>query len=182
MSHLASHEGTTIMLRTIKLAFVGVCTTMALTAAIAPQRSIAAEPTWDSQLQDRAAIQNLIVKYAHAYDALDADAYAAVFAEDARFTFGGNTLTGLAAIRNIITQAQQRRASVPAAEASALNFHSISNTLIEFVNDHEAHHRSYWQVVNGPAGGPFTVVNMGVYEDVIVKRDGEWLIQTRLIP
>lgn len=170
------------MPRTIRFASAVVLTTAALCIVIASRQLWAAEPVWDSQLQDRAAIQNLIVKYAHAYDALDADGYAAVFAEDARFTFGGNTLNGRADIRNIITQAQQRRASTPAGETPMQSYHSISNTLIEFVNEHEAHHRSYWQVVTGPAGGPFSVVNMGVYEDVIMKRNGEWLIQSRLIP
>jgi uncharacterized protein (TIGR02246 family) len=131
--------------------------------------------------QDRAAIQNLVMKYGIALDTLDADAYAAVFAEDAQFSFGGNTYNGRAAIRNIITGLKERRASEPAGESPMRSYHAITNTLIEFVNDHEAHHRSYWQTISGPSSGPFKVGGMGVYDDTIVKRNGEWLIQTRKI-
>jgi hypothetical protein len=37
-------------------------------------------------------------------------------------------------------------------------------------------------MVSGPAGGPFTVGGIGVYDDVIVKQNGKWLIKTRNIP
>jgi hypothetical protein len=49
------------------------------------------------------------------------------------------------------------------------------------VNDREARHRSYWQTITGPSSGPFNVGAMGVYEDTLVKRDGEWQIRTRKI-
>jgi uncharacterized protein (TIGR02246 family) len=155
---------------------------MVLATAVSPGNVSATEPMTDAQARDRAAIANLIAKYAHTYDALDADGYASVFAADAEFTFGGNTLKGRDAIRGVITGALERRANSAPAEPATHSYHSISNTLIEFVSDNEAHHRSYWQVVVGPSGGPFAVTNMGVYQDVIMKRDGEWLIQTRLIP
>jgi uncharacterized protein (TIGR02246 family) len=170
------------MKRSFKHAFFGACTAIAFAAAVSPQIGSAVETMTEEQARDRAAIENLVVTYAHVYDALDADGYAAVFTDDAEFTFGGNTLKGRAAIRNVITSALERRAKAPSTEPANKSYHSISNTLIEFVNDHEARHRSYWQVVTGPAGGPFSVVNMGVYEDVIMKRNGEWLIQSRLIP
>ena len=57
----------------IAFAFASILAASVVTAADAPCM----------ELQDRAAIQNLIVKYAIALDTLDADMYASVFAEDA---------------------------------------------------------------------------------------------------
>jgi uncharacterized protein (TIGR02246 family) len=131
-------------------------------------------------LEDRAAIQNLVVKYTIALDTLDADMYASVFAEDAEFTFGGNTYKGRDQIRKIVTDLKARRAAAQTADAPK-SYHALSNTYIELVNDHEAHHRSYWQTITGPSSGPFTVGGMGRYEDTLVKRNGTWLIQKRQI-
>lgn len=169
------------MLGRFKLVFVWMLVVAAFDGPIFPSSGAAAEPMSSARLADRAEIQNLIMKYGMALDTLDADAYAGVFAKDAEFTFGGNTYNGRSEIRKIITDLQARRASEPAADPPVRMYHAISNTIIEFVSDDEVHHRSYWQTIRGPAGGPFTVGGMGVYEDVIVKRDGEWLIQKRQI-
>jgi len=148
-------------------------------AAWVPPAAAARGPA-STELQDRAAIQNLVVKYTLALDTLDADMYAAVFAEDAEFTFGGRTYKGRAEIRKIVTDLKERRAATQTADAPK-SYHALSNTYIELVNDHEARHRSYWQTITGPSSGPFTVGGMGRYEDTLVKRNGEWLIQKRQI-
>jgi len=147
-------------------------------ASISPSKGYSAEGMMDSRASDYVAIQTLIVKYAHVYDTRDIEGYVSIFTEDAVFTFTGNTLNGREEIRNFIT----RVANAPAAVPEIKGYHSISNTLIEFVSDTEARHRSYWQVVSGPPGGPFSVNNMGYYDDVIVKQNGQWLIQKRNIP
>ena len=153
-----------------------------LLVAALPTGVLAAEEAAATRGDDTVAIQQLIVKYAHVYDALDVEGYVSVFAEDAQFTFTGNTLKGHGDIRRFIEGAKQRRETAPATQPATRSFHSISNTLIEFENATTAHHRSYWQVLSGPVGGPFTVSNMGYYDDVVVKRDGKWLIQSRNIP
>ena len=148
--------------------------------ALSPTTVVAARGQASAELEDRAAIQNLVVKYTIALDTLDADMYASVFAEDAEFTFGGNTYKGRAEIRKIVTDLKARRAAAQTADAPK-SYHALSNTYIELVNDHEARHRSYWQTITGPSSGPFTVGGMGRYEDTLVKRKGEWLIQKRQI-
>ena len=125
---------------------------------------------------DYTAIQTLIVKYAHVYDSRDVEGYVSVFADDAVFTFGNTTLNGRKDIREFIS----RVANSPAP--TNISHHVITNTLIEFVSDTEAKHRSYWELVSGPPGGPFTVTGIGVYDDVVVKQNGEWLIKSRNIP
>jgi uncharacterized protein (TIGR02246 family) len=151
---------------------------LAAAFALMPLLADAADAPATSELVDRAAIQNLVVKYTIALDTLDADMYASVFAEDAEFTFGGNTYKGRDAIRKIVTGLQERRASQADAPKS---YHALTNTYVELVNDHEARHRSYWQTITGPSSGPFNVGGMGRYEDTLVKRNGEWLIQKRQI-
>jgi uncharacterized protein (TIGR02246 family) len=164
------------MSRIIKLAPAGIllAASVALTAMLA---SAADEPT-TSELKDRAAIQNLVVKYTIALDTLDANLYASVFAENAEFTFGGNTYKGRDAIRKIVTDLQERRRGQADAPKS---YHALTNTYVEFVNDREARHRSYWQTISGPSSGPFNVGGMGRYEDTLVKVGGQWLIQKRQI-
>lgn len=170
------------MLRTFKKWFVALFTSLILIGSATLPIASAEKVLSEAQARDRAAIENLIVRYAHVYDALDADGYASIFAEDADFTFGGNTLHGRAAIRGVITGAIERRAKAPANEPPAETYHIISNTRIDFVSDTEAHHRSYWQVVSRAEGSTPVVANVGYYDDVIVKRNGEWLIQKRVIP
>ena len=142
----------------------------------------AADAPSTASVLDRAAIQNLIATYAFALDTLNADLYASVFAPEAEFTFGGNTYKGRDKIRGVVTSIKERRAAQPASDKpTPKSYHAITNTLIEFTNDTHAHHRSYWQTLSGLSSGPFTVGGMGVYEDTIVKVNGEWLIQKREI-
>ncbi|MEO8466368.1 MAG: nuclear transport factor 2 family protein [Gammaproteobacteria bacterium] len=148
---------------------------------VAPLASAADAPSTAS-VQDRAAVQNLIARYAFALDSLNADMYASVFAPDAELTFGGNTYKGRDKIHGVVTSIKERRAAQPASDKpTPKSYHVITNTLIEFTDDTHANHRSYWQTVSGPSSGPFAVGGAGVYEDTIVKVNGAWLIQKRNI-
>jgi hypothetical protein len=138
------------------LAFAGVFGASIATFTFVPTAATAADAPPTTQLQDRAAIQNLVVKYTIALDSLNPDMYAGVFADDAEFTFGGNTYNGRAQIRGIVTGLRERNAARPASAAPVpKSYHVLSNTLVEFVSDREAHHRSYWQTISGPSSGPF---------------------------
>jgi hypothetical protein len=57
--------------------------------------------------------------------------------------------------------------------------HVMTNATLDVVSDGEARHYAYWMTVLGDADGKYTVASMGHYEDVLMKRDGDWLIQTR---
>jgi uncharacterized protein (TIGR02246 family) len=157
------------------IAFAGV---LLFAVTFSPLEPKAADAPTAAELLDRAAIQNLVVRYTIALDTLDADMYASVFAPDAEFSFGGNTYRGRDAIRNLVVGFKAQR---DAQSEPPRSYHALTNTYVELVNDHEAHHRSYWQTITGPSSGPFTVGGMGRYEDTLVKRDGAWLIQKRQI-
>jgi uncharacterized protein (TIGR02246 family) len=132
------------------------------------------------QLQDRAEIEELVARYVTSLDTLDADTYANLFTEDAIYDVAGTVYEGRAAIKKIVTDLKESRARDEAAgTTSAALYHVMSNTSIEILSANEARHTSYAQTVRAAEGGQFIVGFMGRYEDVIVKRDGRWQIQSR---
>jgi uncharacterized protein (TIGR02246 family) len=149
--------------------------------AIAAANAAAADDAAVQKLLDRAEIETLVTNYVIGLDTLDADLYAGVFAEDAVFELpGGVVHRGRAAIRKIVTDLQDARArNQPAGTPSASLYHVMSNTSIEVVDATNARHQSYAQTVRATEGGQFIVGFMGRYEDVLVKRDGRWYIQSR---
>jgi uncharacterized protein (TIGR02246 family) len=166
----------------IRIALLGLLEATALSLALAPANVGAAESEAVQRLLDKAEIEAVLVRYTHALDTLDAEKYASVFTEDAVFEMGsGQTRKGRAAIREIITGLQQSRAEREAAGTATptLMHHVMTNATLDIVNDHEAHHCAYWMTILGRADNEYDVASMGHYEDVLVKRDGEWLIQSR---
>jgi uncharacterized protein (TIGR02246 family) len=127
------------------------------------------------RLVDKEAIEDLLTRYTHALDNLDADAYAGVFTEDAVFELGGGeTRRGRAEIRRIITERQDDE-----MPPGLLMHHVVTNATLEFVNEREVHHYAYWMTIVGDAANGYTVPAMGRYDDVLVKQGDRWLIKTR---
>jgi uncharacterized protein (TIGR02246 family) len=132
------------------------------------------------KLVDKMEIEALIARYVTALDTLDADAYASVFAEDAVFDVTGTVHRGRDAIRKIVTDLQESRARNEAAgTTSPALYHVMSNTSIEVLDETNARHQSYAQTLRAGEDGRFIIGFMGRYEDVLVKRDGRWMIQSR---
>jgi uncharacterized protein (TIGR02246 family) len=149
--------------------------------AVAATNPAAADDAAVQKLLDRAEIETLVTSYVKGLDTLDADLYAGVFAEDAVFELpGGVVHRGRAAIRKIVTDLQESRARNQAAGTPSPSlYHVMSNTSIEIIDDKNARHQSYAQTVRAADAGQFIVGFMGRYEDVLVKRDGRWYIQSR---
>jgi uncharacterized protein (TIGR02246 family) len=134
------------------------------------------------ELRDRAEIQALVARYVTALDTLDADGYAGVFAEDADFDVAGTRYHGRSEIVKVVTGLQASRATADAeGRAQARLYHTLSNTEIELLGADEARHQSYWQTVRVGPDNVITVGAMGRYEDLLVKRDGQWLIRSRKV-
>lgn len=132
------------------------------------------------KLVDKAEIEALVARYVTALDTRDAEAYAGVFTEDAEFDVSGTVHKGRAAIRKIVTDLQASRARNEAAGTpSPTLYHVMANTSIDVLDEANARHQSYAQTVRAGEDGRFIIGFMGRYEDVLVKRDGRWLIQSR---
>src|SRR5215472_6184642 len=163
--------------RTIALVLLVVMITVAGAAQTSALQSNA-----EQRLQDKLDIQALIVRYGTALDTLDADAYAGVFTTDAELDVAGNLRKGRQQIREIVTGLQRSRDENKAkGTPSPTLYHVISNTAIDILNNEEARHRSYWQTVRVGPNNQVIVGAIGQYEDVIVKRGGQWLIRSRKI-
>jgi uncharacterized protein (TIGR02246 family) len=149
--------------------------------AVAIASAASADDAAVQKLLDRAEIEALVTRYVMGLDTLDAELYAGVFAEDAVFELpGGVVHRGRAAIRKIVTDLQQSRTRNQAAGTPSPSlYHVMANTSIELIDATSARHQSYAQTVRAAEGGQFIVGFMGRYEDVLVKRDGRWYIQSR---
>jgi len=113
-------------------------------------------------------------------DSLDADGYVAVFTDDAVIDSNGSISKGHDEIRNIVTSLMKRRDDNKAKGLPTANlYHVISNVRITFPKPGEALHQSYWQTVRRDKSGAMTAAAMGRSEDRLVKRGGQWLIQSR---
>src|SRR5215475_913583 len=130
--------------------------------------------------EDRIAVEDVMARYVWTVDSLDADGYVAVFTDDAVIDSNGSISKGHDEIRKIVTSLIQRRDENKAKGLPASNlYHVISNVRITFPKPGEALHQSYWQTVRRDKDGKMAAAAMGRSEDRLVKRNGQWLIQSR---
>src|SRR5215831_9767268 len=130
--------------------------------------------------EDRIAVEDVMARYMWASDSLDPDGYVAVFTEDAVIDANGTISRGREQIRKIVTGLIQRGNDNKAKGLPAGNlYHVISNVRITFPKPGEALHQSYWQTVRRDKDGKMAAAAMGRSEDRLVKRNGQWLIQSR---
>jgi len=132
--------------------------------------------------EDRVAVEDVMARYVWAVDSLDADGYVAVFTPDAVIDSNGAFSRGHDQIRQIVTGLIERQESNVAKGLPAGRlYHVISSPRITFPKAGEAVHRAYWQTVRRDENGRMTAAAMGRSEDHLVKRDGVWLIQNRIL-
>lgn len=132
--------------------------------------------TSDQRIIDQLAIERLNAEFRRALDEGDADAFCALFTEDALYSNGPREARGKEAIAGFM---QARTAGGPRTTR-----HIYSGLMIDFKNDAKARGISVWMsfAFNGEPvimmAEPFLVADMA---DVYVKKDGKWLIAERRI-
>jgi hypothetical protein len=138
------------------------------------------------EASDRAAIEALMWRYVRALDTLDADAYASAFTADGSFGSGQNSEHGSAELKKMINDLKKNRADREAkgeAPTPAM-YHVVYNHTITFVDRDHARYDAYWSTMfagsgTGAAATPPRVAAVGRSVDMLVKQNGQWLIQTR---
>lgn len=145
---------------------------------IAPLLAVAQDNL--GRYEDRIAVEDVMARYVWAVDSLDAEAYVAVFTEDAVIDSNGSISRGHEEIRRIVANLIKRRDDNKAKGLPTANlYHVISNVRITFPKANEAVHYSYWQTVRRDKDDRMTAAAMGRSEDHLVKLNGKWLIQSR---
>jgi hypothetical protein len=137
---------------------------------------------------DRAAIVDLQARYVMAMDYLDADGYAAVFAEDGVLDWARGVVEGRAAIREFMaTGTYDFTRGAPSAQTpDGKNWpstvrHLITNQVIKVDGD-TATALTYWiQFNNNAQRNKVEWMLFGSWHDEFVKIDGEWFFSLHRI-
>jgi uncharacterized protein (TIGR02246 family) len=166
---------------------MGICTLVACAAMVAAP-AIAADAAMTGvqmmqQAQDRAAIEDLMWRYARALDTGDADAYAAVYTEDGQFGTGDKATRGRTALHKMVADLKQARLDREAKGEPKRpgTLHMETNHSITFHDSDHATYNAYW-VTMFTALGPDTPARVGAVGrsvDEVVRVKGQWLIRLR---
>lgn len=126
------------------------------------------------RLEDRAAIEELLVEYGRDLDHRDFAAYANLFAAQGTWSGSIGTFTGPAAIQTAMEKAFKRTAgqSIPAT------FHLMTNFSVDVQGD-RATASSKWTFFRMMDGKPVPSL-AGMYEDALVREDGRWKFLRRV--
>ena len=127
------------------------------------------------EANDRAEIEALMWRYVRALDTLDADAYASVFTENAKF----GATQGREALRSMIVgmKASREKNREASGAPPLVTYQTMSNMNIEFASENRARLQAYYMAVI--AGDPPRVATIGREINDLVKIDGQWLIENR---
>jgi hypothetical protein len=142
-------------------------------------------------IEDRLQIEQVWSRYVQALDTADADAYGALFTEDAYLEVDGTVYKGQEKIRGLIKDIRTKLDidSLP-ADGHGRKFGPIRHIPSGFILDlkgEKATSQSYWTeiITEGKnaagVGKPPSVLKMGRYEDEFVKQNGKWLFSKRII-
>jgi hypothetical protein len=138
--------------------------------------------------EDRAEIVDLQARYVMAMDYLDADGYAAVFAEDGVLDWARGLVEGRDAIREFmatgtydLTQGAAKAETPDGRNWPSTVRHLITNQVIKVDGD-KATALTYWiQFNNNAKRNQVEWMLFGSWYDEFVKIDGEWLFSLHRI-
>jgi len=142
-----------------------------------------------TRLQDRIAIEDLIVGYYEHLGSGSAEGVGEYYTEDAVFDVNGVVLTGPEEIEGIYgglgAEAETEQASTAPSAAEAeqgpVAHMLLSNPVIDVQGDTATAKFIWTQISNPDIKGPPVFVEQGREYDLLVKRDGRWLIRKRAV-
>jgi len=126
------------------------------------------------RLEDRAAIEELLVEYGRDLDHRDFGAYASLFATQGTWSGSIGTFNGPAAIQAAMEKAF-KRASGGAVPAT---FHLMTNFSVRVQGD-QATASSKWTFFRMADGKPVPTL-AGMYDDSLVREGGRWKFLRRV--
>lgn len=126
--------------------------------------------------QDYTEIQDLYAYYTLCSDAGDADGFISCFSVDGKLDIPNLSMAvvGHKDLRNFKIDDKARR-------KGQVRRHWNSGLHLEYINSQTVRGRCYLHAYEGSPGQPQILVDMGVYEDILIAEEGEWRFQSRTI-
>ena len=136
-----------------------------------------------SYAADRAAIEDLMARYLFAMDYHDADTYAGCFTEDGELDWAMGVVKGREAIRAEALSFKARIGEIfkDSSGAPAKLRHVVAHKAIRIDGDRAWNTGFWFEMTNGGPDGSVALPSFGVYEDDLVRVDGQWLFSRRKI-
>jgi len=129
------------------------------------------------QLEDRAAISQLIMDYGRFLDQRDWDSFSRLFAEkDGEWIGGMGSAKGSAGIRKLMVETIGAKTST----SSFPNYHIFTNQTINLDGDRATATTKWMFIVQGMEKRP-QIALLGHYEDSLIRENGRWKFLRRVV-
>jgi hypothetical protein len=148
------------------------------TAALAQTAALSANPSLEARIQrieDRAAIERLLMEYGRSLDDRDFATYSKLFASNGEWSGGLGTHRGPAAIKAAMEKSFSTATDIPKGS----NYHLLTNAIIDIDGD-RATAVSKWAFVTLEDKKPPQIAFAGRYEDTLIRENGQWKFLRRL--
>jgi uncharacterized protein (TIGR02246 family) len=127
-------------------------------------------------VDDRLEVMDLVARYAECVDTADVEGYAALFLPDGVVEHRAGSVTGREDIRAWVSGLAKAGRIGPGSQLK----HVLGLPVIHG-NEQRCTARTYVMIPRMMESGEISTRLMGTYKDDIVKQDGRWLIQKRII-
>lgn len=129
-------------------------------------------------LLDRVAVEDFITDYYEHFGGTANEDFAKYYTEDAVFDVNGLVYTGHAEIVKLYDDLDQE----PDNASQGGTFHMLLSNPVVKVDGDQATVKVFWTgVINETIDAPPRLVEQGREYDLLVKRDGKWLIKKRVV-
>lgn len=163
---------------TLRTSFIATFTAATLLLASTPATAAANDAASRLQrLEDREQILELLSTYGATLDRHDFAGFGQLFADDATYGSGPNAARGRAAIQSML---EKQILSNP-LKLPPPNYHLFFNPSIRIDGDRATAHSKGAYVAPDTERKVTSMVFFVTYDDVLVRKDGRWLFQQRVL-
>jgi ketosteroid isomerase-like protein len=136
------------------------------------------QPSLVERLEARQEIEELFAQYGASLDRRDFDAFGRLFTEDAVYGSGATPTRGRAAIQLLL----QQTITANPSHLPGPDFHLYFNPSIHVDGDHAtAHSMGAYLIPDDHSPGGWKLIFLVSYDDTLVRQNGHWLFQQRLL-
>jgi uncharacterized protein (TIGR02246 family) len=127
-------------------------------------------------IEDRLDVMDLVARYAECVDTADVEGYAGLFMPDGVVEHSAGSVKGRDAIRDWVAGLAKDRRIGPESKLK----HVLGLPVIRG-DGHRCTARTYVVIPRQMESGEISTRLAGAYKDDLVKQDGQWLIEKRVI-